>query len=396
MGANAQIQCIHTFNHVTVIVTGGVQVFFRFSQWHNLALHWLLTNVKREEALPQRRLDSLKTTMKVSLNLVIHNALSGPIAHLSFPQNFHLDEFIPLFIFIFMVSTLYGAIAPLSGLFVALFFRVAYKVFKFMTLYIYGGLYEGGGFLFYTISKIVFYVLYMIIIVVAAYLAVNGNGKIGGLYLILLGVVFIVQRDVEETFVVPSKMLSLTKARAFDETQDTRSWKEKAKEAFLKAKNVFEKAEKDEKELGHSNHFDPRAENLMRPLIGRSNSTDSLSSGLSDHGPANAPRRGRKRGGFVESGDVVDAVELFNKRYTDENAFDTEDEDGNPKAAPGSDFFIYRQPTLNKTTWETQPKAYRDGLERDEAPEVWGDKRPEQVRHTARARRASIAMCYGG
>lgn len=64
--SNAQIQLVHTFNHVTVIVTGGVQVFFRFSQWHNLALHWLLTNVKREEALPQRRLDALKTTMKVS------------------------------------------------------------------------------------------------------------------------------------------------------------------------------------------------------------------------------------------------------------------------------------------------------------------------------------------
>lgn len=357
--------------------------------------------MKREEALPQRRLDALKTNMKVSWTCETRR-LDSPITHLSITQTFHLDEFIPLFIFIFMVSTLYGAIAPLSGLFVALFFKVAFKVFKFMTLYIYGGQYEGGGFLFYTISKIVFYVLYMIITVVAAYLAVNGSGTIGGLYIILLGVVFVVQRDVEHTFVVPSKMLSLTKARAFDESQDTRSLKEKAKEAFLKAKNLYEKAEKDEKDLGHSDHFDARAESLTRPLLNRTNSVDSLSSGVSQHEPVSAPRRGRKRGGFVDtqSGDgassIVDAVELFNKRYTDENAFDTEDEDGNPKAAPGTDFFIYRQPTLNKTTWETQPKAYRDGLEREESPEVWGDKRPEQVRHTARARRASIAMCYGG
>jgi hypothetical protein len=56
----------HILDHDTVIVSGGVQIFFRLSQWHNLALHWLLTNVKREEALPQRRLDALKTSMKVS------------------------------------------------------------------------------------------------------------------------------------------------------------------------------------------------------------------------------------------------------------------------------------------------------------------------------------------
>lgn len=296
-----------------------------------------------------------------------------------------------------MVSALYGAIAPLSGLFVAVFFKLSFKVFKFMTLYIYGGDYEGGGFLFYTISNIIFYVLYMIIAVIGAYLAVNGGGEIGVLYLLLLGVVFFVQRDVERTFVIPSKMLSLAKARVFDEKQDTRSWKEKTKDAFLKAKKAYKNAEKDEKALGHSDHFDAQAQNLMRPLHYRTDSSKSLGSD-SNHVSVTAPRRGRKKGCVeTQTGDAaLSAVEMFNKRYTDENAFDTEDEDGNPKAAPGTDFFIYRQPTLNKTTWETQPKAYRDGLEREEAPEVWGDKRPEQVRQTARARRASIAMCYGG
>lgn len=49
-----------------VIVSGGVQVFFRLSQWHNLALYSVMKSVKKSEALSQRKFNSLITKVQVS------------------------------------------------------------------------------------------------------------------------------------------------------------------------------------------------------------------------------------------------------------------------------------------------------------------------------------------
>lgn len=92
-----------------VTVTGSMQIFWRLSQYHNVAVFWFILMVQ-DEATSQRKLDSVKYMIK----------------------KFHLDEFIPLFIFIFLVTGLYCALAPLASIFVAAFFLCAYKVFKYM------------------------------------------------------------------------------------------------------------------------------------------------------------------------------------------------------------------------------------------------------------------------
>ena len=48
-----------------VMVAGGVQIFFRFSQVHNLLVHWFSHKTTTREATSQRRLDKLSTRMKV-------------------------------------------------------------------------------------------------------------------------------------------------------------------------------------------------------------------------------------------------------------------------------------------------------------------------------------------
>ena len=106
-----------------VIVAGVIQIFMRLSQVHNAILYYYLHRTMKDEAMSERRLDQHKKSIK----------------------SFHLDEFVPLFLFIFMVGLLYGWIAPIANLFVYIFFIAAFKVFKFMSLYIYSNSYEGGG-----------------------------------------------------------------------------------------------------------------------------------------------------------------------------------------------------------------------------------------------------------
>jgi hypothetical protein len=377
-----------------VIVSGGVQVFFRLSQWHNVALYWLMKSVQKAESMSQRRLQALTTRIQVgslhfqgTLRICTHFQCSH---FYSFTQVFHLDEFIPLFIFIFMVGALYGTIAPLSNFFVALFFYISLKVFKYMTLYIYGNHYEGGGFLFYTISSTLFSVLYMIILLIVFFFSVNGSRGVGIVFSLMLLVTYYVQCDVEKTFVGPSKTLSLAKARAFDESQDTRSERERKHDEYIKAEKAYKDAEQNEEEDGTNGGITER----LRLLPRRSSGEFSADS---DHAPKF--RRGGKR--INNSDHVTDTVQAFNDRYQHDDLFTDsvhsgdEEKPGN-KTRNNSDLFIYRQPTLNKATWEMTPKSYREGLERDESAELWGDVRPEQTRKVARQRRASIAMYYGG
>lgn len=48
-----------------VSVSGGLQVFFRLSQLHNLTIYWFVTSVLKEDATSERRIDHLETNVKV-------------------------------------------------------------------------------------------------------------------------------------------------------------------------------------------------------------------------------------------------------------------------------------------------------------------------------------------
>ena len=126
-----------------VMVACGLQVFSRFSQIHNVLAFWVTNKITTEEALSQRRLDTIRTQVK----------------------KFHLDEFIPLFLFTCLVSVLYGWIAPLSNCVVAVFYLPSYKVFKHMCLFVYGNPYEDGGFLFFLLTRLLFVLLYGLIVI---------------------------------------------------------------------------------------------------------------------------------------------------------------------------------------------------------------------------------------
>ena len=194
-----------------------MQVFWRISQIHNAAPIWFIYKVINEEAVSQRTLDMLKY----------------------FIRKFHLDEFVPLFVFVFMVGGLYGSLAPLSNIFVTAFFACAYKVFKYMALFIYGSPYEGGGQVFYSVTTFMFAVIYLLILIIAGYLSLQ-NTAMTATFLFLLPITVVVHIAVHQTFVVPSKILSLNKARLSDEDNEKRSKYERALNAYNKAKTDLE------------------------------------------------------------------------------------------------------------------------------------------------------------
>lgn len=157
----------------------------------------------------------------------------------------------------------------------------------------------------------------------------------------------------------------------------------------MKAKKAYDEAVRKE-EMGCSDHSMGERLRLLPRTSSHEYSVDSF-----DPVPPTGRRGGRRESNMEK---VTDAVQAFNDRYNgDEHIFDdTDEENPSNKTGQSADFFIYRQPSLNKATWEMAPKPYREGLEREEAADIWGDIRPEQTRKVARQRRASIAMYYGG
>jgi hypothetical protein len=313
-----------------VIVAGGLQIFFRLSQLHNLLLYWFVRKILREESVPQRRLDRLETTLKI----------------------FHLDEFIPLFIFIFMVGAIYCVLAPLAGLFVALFFKCAYHVFKYMTLYIYGNQYEGGGFLFYTLSTILLYVLYFLIAIVAGYLSLHGSNYLAVLFSLIFIVVVRVHRGIYQTFVEPSKTLSLSKARVFDEKQDHRS------PSHFRAKCNSDK-------LKERSESQDEVDEVMKRLLTEQRVEDEDDA---TEGDSKESTDMSNAAGLSDSERRRHAIERLQQRYQEDDSFS--DFTDSEASGPRQNFFIYRQPSLNRATWECAPRPYRESMKRRDTAEV--------------------------
>lgn len=312
-----------------VLVAGGLQIFLRISQVHNIFLFWFTKRITKEEAVSLRKLDFLRVSVK----------------------KFHLDEFIPLFLFVFMISILYGWIAPLSNLFVALFFKSAFKVFKYMTLYIYGNDYEGGGFLFYQLTDLVFLLLYGLIILLTGYFSLFGSAAMAGVFSLLLFVTIATHRVMIKAFTKPSETLALTKALEFD-TSET-SPRDRALKEFFRAKAFLEENEDD-------NDYRREMQRLM-PSSGESVDNMSMSSQSRYRGDRSVSGRRNSLQSEVgtEAGsvDVRESLKRFARRYEDEDAMSditgATDDKGSSR-----DFFIYRQPSLNRSTWETMPRPY--------------------------------------
>lgn len=279
-----------------VLVAGAGQLFFRFSQVQSILLFLLLQKTTLKESKSQRRLDEMHSKV------------------FTFP----LFELIPLFLFIFMVGALYGALAPLSCFFVAAFFLTAERVFRYMTVYVYGSLFEAGGTIMYTLNTILFGTLYLVAVIICSYLGSHGSTAMGGIFSLQIFVIASVHHEINKKFVLTSKSLSLVKAHSSDETSDGLTPFERKKKAVVDAQKNLEEYTLDESKSESMGTSEREQAALLRIQN----------------------RYQEKRRGSMSTGEVSDVTESH-------------------ASGDKNDFFIYRQPSLNRATWEVAPRSYR-------------------------------------
>lgn len=222
-----------------------------------------------------------------------------------------------------------------------------------MTLYVYGKKYEGGGFLFYTMSNILFIVTYLVILVLAGSLSAHGTGGGAIAFLLLLPITYFVQRVIFKTFVKPSMTLSLARARAFDEQNDKRTPYERKWQKYRDAK----------KELENISVSDHGSGEKLLTLV-----TDAATGLKSDETSGASPpilpdqNRTLDEDHLTESQLRKIALLSMQRRYQENESMSDVTDDC------AFDFFVYRQPSLNQATWEYGPRPYRKNVVRRRSP----------------------------
>ncbi|KAL7559351.1 hypothetical protein ACA910_009358 [Epithemia clementina (nom. ined.)] len=243
-----------------------------------------------------------------------------------------------------------------------------------MALYVYGNNYEGGGFLFYTLNKVMFVVLYFLVLVLGSYLSLRGTEAMAALFAVpLLVMIAVVHVDVNRTFVAPSTTLSLARACVSDTVTGGLSVRERKLNNFLAAKELERLATFDE-ERGDDDEIMQLLLPSRPPGMEVSVVDISTGSGQSSSGEGASDEEARRR----------KAIQEMERRYQEDDAETSVSDVAESDVASknNSNFFIYRQPSLNRATWEVTPRPYRENLTRiindetgstiTEEAELWG------------------------
>lgn len=224
-----------------------------------------------------------------------------------------------------------------------------------MTLFTYGKDYEGGGFMFYTLSDILFCVLYITIVSSAGYFSLHGSKVLGGMYSVLLLITVVVHRDVLKTFIKPSKTLSLAKARAVDEASDTRTPHDRKIQEFIRARQALETFERK-----GSTDIDDREIELFQGLLATPVPAPTLFDGDPmelDAGAESGLQSDEME--FLEVEQRQRAAARMQRLYQEELGESCSEFADSELSGHRAGFFIYRQPSLNQATWEVAPLPYR-------------------------------------
>jgi hypothetical protein len=236
---------------------------------------------------------------------------------------------------------------------------------------------------FVQLNRTILVTLYVGIIVFFTLLGLKGMPIASPLFLFtMFPVTLFVDRKIQRTFVIPSDTLALTKARAIDEENRRKE---------LKRQRHDKAEEEEERKLQEAYSFKREHSGFAGSTNGAlsTTATSLFSGGDGTINTAFASNNGVTKTGGVSSGDsatfagepvndsstqfhvvreeTADAIKERLKRklgFADQASkfgktslhqiFSSGEEDDE-----GQDYFLYRQPDLNKSTWETKPRPYR-------------------------------------
>eukprot|EP00586_Coscinodiscus_wailesii_P015502 CAMPEP_0172493356 /NCGR_PEP_ID=MMETSP1066-20121228/24773_1 /TAXON_ID=671091 /ORGANISM="Coscinodiscus wailesii, Strain CCMP2513" /LENGTH=605 /DNA_ID=CAMNT_0013263493 /DNA_START=167 /DNA_END=1984 /DNA_ORIENTATION=- len=343
------------------IVQAGSENMFELAQVANMVKHFVMFKFINVEAKSRRALETLQQA-----------------------ERFNYGDILPGFIFTFMVAMVYCCQVPVVIGACSVVFYLATKVYIHQALFVYAQSYEGGGKLMYPLNRMIFVTLYITICIFSISLGLKEANIQCPLFFFFIGTVtIIVDRKVQQTFVKPSLTLALTNARIIDEEN-------KRKVERVKQYKEYKKMKKEKRRAAHraavrakrlsrdaAGGGGPKQKNVFPPTSSSprhrsSSSSSSPCANLSydnDDEPLRPPRdaptttrisKGSSRPEKMRERIMQESKQGGNQLFFECNKFDSSGccDDSDEDVAK-KDFYLYRQPQLNKALWETKPRPYR-------------------------------------
>lgn len=178
-----------------MIVGAGPEALFELSQMLKIVSSFFILRFVTVEAKSQRSLENFEETEQVAFG-----------------------ELVPNFIFAFMSACIYFALAPIVNFAVAIYFIVNYKVFHHQALFVYAQKHDGGGRIMYLLNRMIFVTLYVSIVIFFSILSLKGaHAQATTFFYSMALLTLVMDLKIQQTFVQPSATLALLKAREIDE-----------------------------------------------------------------------------------------------------------------------------------------------------------------------------------
>jgi hypothetical protein len=159
-------------------------------------------------------------------------------------------------------------------------------------------------------------------------------------FILMLAATIMVHKAIQGTFVQPSRTLALTKARVSDEGKE----RERACKPRSRSLSHLKSVKKSFRDGDTTTRFTSDASERKSLM----DSADGLSDEEMDEETNEETKRRL-------------AVEKIEKRYERPSSSLSHAEQGKRSSSSG-DYFIYRQPSMNRATWEVSPRPYRDDI----------------------------------
>eukprot|EP00563_Minutocellus_polymorphus_P011366 CAMPEP_0181061736 /NCGR_PEP_ID=MMETSP1070-20121207/22691_1 /TAXON_ID=265543 /ORGANISM="Minutocellus polymorphus, Strain NH13" /LENGTH=1460 /DNA_ID=CAMNT_0023141733 /DNA_START=161 /DNA_END=4540 /DNA_ORIENTATION=+ len=314
-----------------MIVATGTETLWELAQMPQMIKYFVMYRYITPEAKSKRYLERLERA-----------------------EQFEWGHEVPQFIFSLLVGAVYCINVPLVIGICSAYFYVATKVYTHQALFVYAQRYEGGGKLMYYLNRTTFTIVYIAVTIFSINLGLRGAGvQAPSFFVIMMFVTILVDRKIAKNFVVPSTTLALTNARLIDEDSARKEerlqrYKEyKAEKAGKKAAAAI--ARKEEK----ANKIDAlteRAKDLINSVEqeellktpAKATSSDSKTILRLPVLRENTPDQLRQRRAAKLAVDSKGGNRLY-------GGDDDDDSDG--EGGGGVDFYLYRQPQLNKSLW---------------------------------------------
>lgn len=321
-----------------MIVATGTELLFELSQIPKMLYHFVLHKFITVEATSKRVLDELKV-----------------------PESMDWGGTIPPFIFGLLIAIVYCTIVPIVTGVCAVYFYLATKVYTHQSLFVYAQPYEGGGMIMYQLNRSVFVIIYISVLIFSILFGLK-KGQMSGLAfgIVMITITVLVDMKIGKDFVKPSISLALTNARIIDEENARRQElscryqeykaskrarkRREAKDNLAKSVSTLDGNFKHDIDGNMNLHGEIEDEvQTYVPSSLRATKSINNSSAPSSSSPSVRFRKPESRKSSHVRKPAPFTLDLRNK-----SAESCDDED----------FYLYRQPQLNKALWETNPRPY--------------------------------------